>query len=177
MDDDERSEQVRGALLKVLGLVVVIAIVIFLGTTFLVKALGLDSGSSDAPVGSATTTPSPLPSSALPQPGDSQSPTPSTTQSDVPDDGNGGIDLEVSPVIASPMERVNLTGTYKGADDVQLQVQRFDSGGWSNFNATTTVRVGTFATYIMTGRVGENRFRVYDPQAKKGSNVILVTIQ
>ncbi len=44
MDDDERSEQVRGALLKVLGVIVVIAIVIFLGTTFLVKALGLALG-------------------------------------------------------------------------------------------------------------------------------------
>ena len=28
----------------------------------------------------------------------------------------------------------------------------------------------------MTGRSGENRFRVYDPKAKKGSNVILVTV-
>ena len=28
----------------------------------------------------------------------------------------------------------------------------------------------------MTGRTGENRFRVFDPQAKKGSNVVLVTI-
>ena len=175
--DDERSEQVRSALLKGLGVIVVIAIVIFLGTTFLVKALGLHTDDSGSPVGSAASTPSPLPTKALPVPGDSQSPTPSTTQTNVPDNGNGDIQLEVSPVIAGPMERVNLTGSYKGADNVQLQVQRFDSGGWSNFNATTTVRVGTFATYIMTGVVGENRFRVYDPQAKKGSNVILVTIQ
>ena len=28
----------------------------------------------------------------------------------------------------------------------------------------------------MTGRTGENRFRMYDPQTKQGSNVILVTI-
>jgi hypothetical protein len=180
MDDDDRSTQVRSALLKILGVIVVIAIVIFIGTTFLVHALGLHSDDSNTPVGSSVSTPSPLPSSALPQPSDSDSPSPTPTGSESPDaDGgsNSDIELEVSPVIASPMARINLTGTYKGADNVTLQVQRFDEGGWSNFDAKTTVKVGTFATYIMTGRVGENRFRVFDPQAHKGSNVILVTIQ
>ena len=28
----------------------------------------------------------------------------------------------------------------------------------------------------MTGRPGEQRFRMYDPEAKEGSNVVLVTI-
>jgi len=74
------------------------------------------------------------------------------------------------------MERVNLTGTYKGADNVQLEVQRFESGRWSNFGVQANVKVGTYATYIMTDRTGENRFRVFDQQTQKGSNVILVTI-
>jgi hypothetical protein len=181
--NDERSEQVRSALLKGLGVIAVIAVVIALGTTLLVRALGLDSNSSGDPVGSSSATPpSPLPTKALPQPSDSKTPSdePSglASPTDAPiDGGNGDIQLDVSPVIANAMERVNLTGTYQGGDNVQLQVQRFDDGTWSNFNAKTTVRVGTFATFIMTGRVGENRFRVYDPQAKKGSNVVLVTIQ
>ena len=55
-------------------------------------------------------------------------------------------------------------------------MQRFEDGKWSDFGVQATVRVGTFATYIMTGRTGENRFRVFDPKTKKGSNVILVTI-
>jgi hypothetical protein len=174
--DEERSAQVRGALLKGLGVVVVIAVVIALGTTLLVHALGLNANDSTGPVGSSPSSPSPLPSTALPQPSDSSTPTASVAAS--PDaSGDGDIVLEVSPVIARPMERINLTGTYKGADSVSLQVQRFDDGTWTNFNAKTTVRVGTFATYVMTGRVGENRLRVYDPQTQKGSNVILVTIQ
>ena len=74
------------------------------------------------------------------------------------------------------MERVNLTGTYKGADTQQLEVQRFEDGQWTDFGVQATVRVGTFATYIMTGRTGENRFRVFDPKTKQGSNVIMVTI-
>ena len=175
--DEERSTQVRGALLKGLGVIAVIAVVIALGTTLLVHALGLNGGDSESPVGSSPVSPSPLPSSALPQPSDTSSPS-SPASATPPDDGsNGDIVLEVSPVIANPMERVNLTGTYQGADNVSLQVQRFDDGAWTNFNARTTVHVGTFATYVMTGRVGENRLRVYDPQARKGSNVILVTIQ
>jgi hypothetical protein len=74
------------------------------------------------------------------------------------------------------MERVNLTGTYKGADNLVLKVQRFESGRWSDFGVDATVRVGTFATYVQTGRPGEQRFRVYDPVAKQGSNVVVVSV-
>ena len=74
------------------------------------------------------------------------------------------------------MERVNFTGTYNGADNLQLEVQRFEDGKWKDFGVQATVRVGTFETYIMTGRTGENRFRVFDPETDEGSNVILVTI-
>lgn len=176
--EEERSEQVRSALLKGVGVIVAIAVVIALGTTLLVHALGLNSDSSDSPVGSATTVaPSPLPSSALPQPSDSSSPSPDVAISPTAAANGADIELQVSPVIASPMERINLTGTYPRADNVSLQVQRFSDGAWTDFDAKTTVHVGTFATYIMTGRVGENRLRVYDAAAKKGSNVILVTIK
>ena len=74
------------------------------------------------------------------------------------------------------MERVNITGSYKGADNVGLEVQRFEDGDWVNFGVDATVRVGTYETYIMTGRTGENRFRMYDPKTQEGSNVVLVTI-
>ena len=33
-----------------------------------------------------------------------------------------------------------------------------------------------YKTYVMTGRAGENRFRMYDPTSERGSNVVLVTI-
>ena len=48
--------------------------------------------------------------------------------------------LDISPVVARPMERVNLTGTYKGADNVGLQVQRFEDGNWRDFGVTATVK-------------------------------------
>jgi hypothetical protein len=179
MDDEQRSEQVRTALFKALGVFVAIAVVIALGTVFMVHALGLNQSDDDGPLGaSATGSPSPLPTKALPVPSQSASPSDQPSGDATPaEGGDGDIELEVSPVIASPMERINLTGTYKGADNQVLQIQRYTDGTWTNFDAKTTVRVGTFATYIMTGRAGENRIRVFDPKANKGSNVILVTIQ
>ena len=59
MDDDfddgdsseERSAQVRSALLKALAVLVVIGVVIALGTTIVVRALGLNESDSPGPVG------------------------------------------------------------------------------------------------------------------------------
>ena len=180
-DDDERSEQVRSALLKALAVVVVIGVVIALGTTLVVRALGLNESDSPGPVGSAPSGPAePLPTTALPVPGEDSAaaePTEEPTESPSPDAGRKGrIELDVSPVMARPMERVNLTGTYKGADNVGLQVQRFEDGDWRDFGVSATVRVGTFETFVMTGRSGENRFRMFDPTTENGSNVVLVTI-
>ena len=176
-DSDERSDQVRNALLKALAVVAGIAVLIALGTTVMVRALGLDGSDSLGPLGGSSDQTTPLPTTALPVPGEkTETPDPSTSPSASPDGATGDIELRVSPLMARPMERVNFTGSYKGADNAELQVQRFDTGKWSNFGVIATVKVGTYTTYIMTGRSGENRFRVYDPKANKGSNVILVTI-
>ena len=189
MDDDfddgdpaeDRSEQVRNALLKALAVIVVIGVVIAVGTTIVVRALGLNESDSPGPLGAAPSEPAqPLPTTALPVPGeDSADAEPTEEPSDPaspPEGGNGDIRLDISPVIARPMERVNLTGSYKGADNLELQVQRFEEGNWADFGVTATVRVGTFETFVMTGRAGEQRFRMFDPEADEGSNVVLVTI-
>jgi hypothetical protein len=175
-DGDDRTSQVRGALLKALAVVVVIGVVIALGTTIMVRALGLDQTDSPGPVDAAPSGPAKsLPTTALPVPGDEQtSQQPSTSAT--PDARSGAIRLDASPTRVRPMERVNLTGTYKGADNLVLKVQRFESGRWSDFGVDATVRVGTFATYVQTGRPGEQRFRVYDPVAKQGSNVVMVSV-
>lgn len=178
--DDDRSSQVAGALLKALAVVVVIGVVIALGTTVMVRTLGLNANDSPGPVGSAPSgLAQPLPTTALPVPGGDQipeEPTESASPSKTPDAGKRDIALEASPVKATPMERVNLTGTYQGADNRSLKVQRFEDGGWSDFGVEATVRAGSYATYIQTGRAGVQRFRMYDPATKQGSNVVRVTI-
>jgi hypothetical protein len=178
---DDRSAQVRGALLKALAVVAVMGVVIALGTTIVVRALGLNDGDSPGPIGAAPSGPSKaLPTTALPVPEDSEKaePTdePSASDPASPGAADGDIELEISPVDARPGERVNLTGTYQGADNLALQVQRFDDGTWTDFGVDATVRVGTYATYVTTQRTGEMRFRMYDPQSREGSNVVLVTI-
>jgi len=179
--DEGRSAQVRGALLKALAAVIVIGVVIALGTTIVVRALGLNEGDdSPGPVGAAPKGPAKtLPTTALPVPSaDSKDaePTEEPSQSASPDAaGKGDIELDLSPIEVRPMERVNLTGRYKGADNVGLQVQRFEDGDWQDFGVDVTVHQGTYATYVQTGRPGEQRFRMYDPATRQGSNVVLVT--
>ncbi|KQT92150.1 hypothetical protein ASG49_09335 [Marmoricola sp. Leaf446] len=173
-DQDERSEQVRGALVKGLVALLAVAVLIALGTTLMVRTLGLDEGGSEGAVGSTTEPSDPLPSSALPVPGE-ESPTAQPSES--PSESAGGdIALSVSPASVGPMQRINLTGTYRGGDNARLEVQRQEDGAWTNFGVDAGVTAGTFQTYVMSGRTGENLFRLYDPANRKASNVVEVTI-
>jgi hypothetical protein len=158
--------------------IVLIGVVIALGTTIVVRALGLNEGASSGPVGSDPTEPTkPMPTTALPVPGEDTG-SQGKPKDQIPPKASkkGRIQLAVSPVMARPNERVNLTGTYRKADNVGLQVQRFEDGKWRDFGVSATVSVGTFETYVMTGQSGEHRFRMFDPRTKQGSNVVLVTI-
>jgi len=178
-DEDDGSEQVSSVLMKGLLVIVLIGVVIALGTTIVVRALGLNEGaSSSGPVGSESTeVTKPMPTTALPVPGEDEKTEDKFEEQVPPKSGKKGrIQLDVFPVMVRPNERVNLTGTYPKADNVGLQVQRFEEGKWRDFGVSATVRVGTFETYVMTGQSGEQRFRMYDPSSKEGSNVVLVTI-
>lgn len=179
-DDEERPDRVRSALLTGLVALALIAVLIAIGTTIFVHSLGLDQSGPTGPVGAAEPSATPLPTKALaPRSGKASSSPPSPPPSSIEKQQGarrGDIKLSATPLIAKPMERINLTGTYGGKDNVGLEVQRWEAGGWVDFGVSTTVRVGTFETYVMTGRRGDNRFRVYDPQAHNGSNPVLITI-
>jgi hypothetical protein len=56
-------------------------------------------------------------------------------------------------------------------------VQRFEGGKWVDFGVQANVNVGTFETYVMTGRAGDNRFRVFDPETKTASNDVTITVE
>ena len=141
----------------------------------MVKALGLQT-SSPQDTGSSHVEPlTPLPTTALPVPSDSASPSQSgiPTASAVP---TGDLQLTASPVQVRPMERINLTGQWPGHDNESLLVQRFDGGKWADFGVDVRVDVGTFATYVMTGRSGDQRFRVFDPTTQTASNEVTITV-
>ncbi len=182
---DARRAQVLGALFKVLAVVGLIAVVIAAGTIVAVRSLGLDEPRD--PAGSTTTAPSaladPLPTTALPVPGqdpdaaepsDSAGESPRATPS--PKNRKRGIRLEASPQDARPGEQINLTGAYPATDSGVLLVQRLQDGAWVDFGVDATVRGDTYATYVITQRSGEQRFRMFDPATQRSSNVVRVTI-
>lgn len=86
------------------------------------------------------------------------------------------IALSAAQQSVSPMQQINLTGTYQGGEGAILQVQRFEAGSWTDFPVTMSVGGGTFATYVLTARTGPNKFRVVDTDSDAVSNEVTVTV-
>ena len=86
------------------------------------------------------------------------------------------ITLSASTTTSAPMEQFDLTGVYPGGEGAILQVQRFEGGAWTDFNATGSVSGGTFQIPIYTSLGGVNRFRVVDSDTELESNEIRITI-
>ena len=86
------------------------------------------------------------------------------------------ITLSAAATSAGPMETFNLTGVYPGGEGAILQVQRFEGGAWTDFNATASVSDETFQIPIQTSQPGTNRFRVLDTDGGLESNEVRITI-
>jgi len=86
------------------------------------------------------------------------------------------ISLAATQTSVSPMQQIDLTGTYATGEGAILQVQRLEAGSWLDFPVTMSVSGSTFATYVQTSRVGPNKFRVIDTDTQELSNVITVTV-
>jgi hypothetical protein len=175
-DSDDRRPDITAAVLKILGVAVVIGLAIGIGAWVVVKALGLNAPDSTGTASGQVQPLTPLPTTALPVPSDTSSPSggvPTSTPTVLP---TGALYLSASPVMVRPMERINLTGQWPGHDNESLLVQRFEGGGWSDFGVQASVKLGTFETYVMTGRTGDQRFRVFDPHTQTASNEVTVTV-
>ncbi len=194
MDDHRGPSQLQTVMLKGAAVLVGVCVVIAIGTLIMVKALGLDGGGGGRSATTAALEPqpvSPLPTTALPVPGRSDQPAADKsgksghhhaaarhdhrTRRD--HSGAKGFRLTATPVVVKPMERINLTGSYPRHDNMDIEVQRFEGGQWSTFaGVSASVDLGTFQTYVMTGRSGANRFRMFDPASGKASNAVTVTV-
>ena len=86
------------------------------------------------------------------------------------------INLSSGQTAVSAMGQIDLTGTYPQGEGAILQVQRFEGGAWNNFPVTVSVSNETFATYVMTGQTGENKFRVVDSETGLESNEVVVQV-
>lgn len=178
-EEADRQREVSAVLLKIVGVAVAIGLVIGIGAWVMVKAIGLDAP-DDAVLGTNQVEPvAPLPSTALPVP--SESPLPGDDASGVvtepPAPGSEELYLTASPVFVKPGERINLTGRWPGHDNESILVQRFEDGRWEDFGVQARVNVGTYGTYVLTNRTGDQRFRMYDPNTETASNEVTVTIE
>ncbi len=176
LTDRERRERINAAVLKILGVALAVGLTVGLGTWVLVKSLGLDSTEVVSSGPGLVEPRQALPTTALPQPSGSSEPAPEP-EPDITPVADGDLLLDASPLFVTAMERINLTGQWPGQDAVSLLVQRFEDGEWVDFGVQVQVRIGGFATYVMTGREGGNKFRVYDPNTGTASNEVIVTIE
>lgn len=174
---DTENRPVLTGLIALVGVAVAIGLLGGLAVMVGVKATGIGdtSGSSDGsgtpstfrlPKPSDTGSSAPAPAPVEPSPGTESS-------SEVPAEA---ISLTATQQSVSPMQQIDLTGTYQSGEGAILQVQRFENGAWSDFPVTMSVSGGTFATYVQTSRIGPNKFRVVDTDTEVTSNEITVTV-
>ena len=180
------DEDTRWPRQLLLGVAALVAVALVIGGVISLVALGAAkvTGSDEArpkptqrpslyiPSDEPTTTPE-----AFPNPPDSSAPATPTRRPAAakPRKRTPAITLRATPGRVSANERINLAGAYRGGRGHQLQVQRFE-GRWVDFPVTATVRGGTFRTYIFSGRVGPNRFRMLDQDSGRASNAVRVVI-
>ena len=163
-------------LLALVGVSVAIGLVAGLGVMMAVRTAGIGETSSTASDSSDSATftlpkPSETPTEQL-QPQQTQEP--GTAQPTA--EPEAGISLSAAQQSVSPMQQIDLSGTYDGGDGSILQVQRMENGSWSDFPVTMSVSGGTFSTYVQTSRTGPNQFRVVDTDNGVASNEVTVTV-
>lgn len=187
MDSDEQHPVAAGLVALV---AVGLAVGLLLGLVALMAArvTGLgDSGGSEAAVevGPSLELPTPEPtvepsgplvtlSPGAAPPGEIVEPAePPPTTASAP----GTISLQTGQPRVPSMGRIDLTGVYPGGEGAILQVQRFEDGAWEDFaSIDVAVQGETFATYVQTGRSGEQRFRMRDTDSGKVSNEVVVVV-
>ena len=175
--DSEKDRPVLMGLLALVGVAVAIGLLGGLAVMIGVKATGLD-GTTTATDDSAS------PSTFnLPRPTDTGSSAPPPEESVEPSEGGETSEAPTEPISltavqqsVSPMQQIDLTGTYQTGEGAILQVQRLEGGTWSDFPVTVPVSGGTFGTYLQTAKAGPNTFRVVDTDTEAISNEVTVTV-
>lgn len=171
----------RPVLTGLLALVAVALVIGVLGGAAMlvgVKALGVgggsDSGSSSDGSGGTLVLPRPTDTPTTPAVDPATETVPEASSS--PEVPAAAISLSAAQVSVSPMQQIDLTGTYPTGEGAILQVQRFENGAWSDFPVTASVSGRAFGTYVQTSRPGPNKFRVIDTDTQTTSNEVTVTV-
>lgn len=178
---DTENRPVLTGLVALVAVALVIGVLGGLGILVAVRATGIggsaEAGADDDSSASATFyLPRPTDTgtgTGVPAPVEPADPGAEAPETEAPAEE---IALSAGQQSVSPMQQIDLTGTYATGEGAILQVQRFENGGWSDFPVTMSVSGGTFATYVQTSQVGPNRFRVVDTDTQVASDEIIVTV-
>jgi hypothetical protein len=178
LSEDEGHPVISG-LVALIGVGVVVGLLVSGGALAASSILGLGGHDSG---GTATS----QQSMYLPRPSATESETgpaitlapgeesPTSTASTAPP--QFAISLSSSSTQVQPMEEIYLTGVYPGGEGAVVQVQRFQNGKWEDFPVDASVSGETFSTYVQTGQVGFNKFRVRDTSSSAVSNDVRVKV-
>lgn len=183
MDAGEGRPVLTG-LAALVGVAVVVGLVLGGAALAGTQVLGLSGGSGSSETSSAESlylpTPSETPQSTDPAitlaPGE-ESDSPSASPSESESAGDDEITLSAGQTEVGPMQNIDLTGVYPDGEGAILQVERQADGSWVEFPVTASVGGETFSTYVQTGQLGQNKFRVKDTDSGQVSNVVTVTVR
>ena len=87
--------------------------------------------------------------------------------------------LRASPTTVDAFEQINLSGRFPDlGGGTTLQVQRRESGSWSDFAdvTATTQDDGSFTTYVLTGQAGTNAFRLVSVETGEATPPVRVQV-
>src|SRR5687768_162895 len=134
---DTENRPVLTGLIALVGVAVAIGLLGGLAVMVGVKATGIgDTSSASDGNGTPSTFRLPRPSdtgSSAPAPESPVEPSPGTETSEAPAEA---ISLAATQQSVSPMQQIDLTGTYPTGEGAILQVQRFENGAWQDFPVT-----------------------------------------
>ena len=135
------NRPVLTGLVALVTVALVIGVLGGLGIMVAVKATGI-GGSSDASDDSSTSggfylpQPTDTSTTGVPAPEETVEPGTETPESATPAEE---ISLAATQLSVSPMQQIDLTGTYPTGEGAILQVQRFENGAWQDFPVTMSV--------------------------------------
>lgn len=181
-----REHPIIAGVVALAAVAVVVGAVIGGGALVATKALGLDDEDAlDAKITNTQTLflPEPTDTATNPNPDITLSGDPTSgsspsapATSDAPTKEPPPISLSAVQTEVTSMQNIDLSGVYPDGEGAVLRVQQFEDGTWTDFPVYISVTGGQFDTYIQTGSIGLNKFRVINTDNGEVSNVIRVTV-
>lgn len=184
---ESEGHPVLSGLLALVGVGLAVGLIAGLAALAATRLLGIDgdTASAQSTGGQSMYLPKPEKTQAesgplvtlAPEPSESGKPDGKPSESETTEKEEKAITLSASQTEVAPMEQIDLTGVYPGGEGAILRVEYFTGGRWEHFaQITANVSDETFSTYIQTGQIGVQRFRMVDTDTGLASNEVRIKV-